>query len=50
MRIVEEYAQRKVDESKRPVVINLDNLGFPIEKIAEIADVSTDFVRNVLSS
>lgn len=49
MRIVEEYAQRKVDESKRAFVINLDKLGFPVEKIAETAEVSSDFVRKVLS-
>jgi hypothetical protein len=49
MKIVEEYAQRKVDQKTRDVVINLDNLGFTIEDIAKTADVSLDFVKKTLS-
>ena len=56
MKIVEDYAQRKVDEakkefekSKRNIVINLDNEGFTISDIAKIADVSLDFVNETLS-
>lgn len=45
MKIVEDYAQRKVDESKRNFVINLDKKGFSIEDIAETAEVSLDFVK-----
>lgn len=49
MKIVEDYAQRKVDESKRNVVINLDKEGYSIKDIARIADVSMDFVSQTLS-
>ncbi len=49
MKIVEDYAQRKVDESKRNFVINLDKEGYGIEDIARIADVSLDFVTQTLS-
>ncbi|WP_296883787.1 hypothetical protein [uncultured Methanobrevibacter sp.] len=49
MKIVEDYAQRKVDESKRNVVINLDKEGYSIKDIARIADVSIDFVSQTLS-
>ncbi|WP_298502047.1 hypothetical protein [uncultured Methanobrevibacter sp.] len=53
MKIVEDYAQRvaqrKVDEFKRNVVINLDEEGCGIEDIARIADVSLDFVNETLA-
>ena len=49
MKIGEDYAQRKVDESKRNVVINLDKEGYSIQDIARIADVSLDFVSQALS-
>lgn len=53
MKIVEDYAQRKaqekVDETKKEFIINLDKEGFKIEKIAETANVSIDFVNEVLA-
>ena len=49
MKIVEDYAQRKVDESKESIVINLCEEGFKIADIARIADVSKDFVKKTLS-
>ena len=54
MKIVEDYAQRKVDESKESIVIesiviNLRKEGFKIVDIARIADVSKDFVKKTLS-
>ena len=53
MKVVEDYAQRvaqrKVDEFKRNVVINLDEEGCGIEDIARIADVSLDFVNETLA-
>lgn len=49
MKIVEDYAQRKVDEAKRQFVINLDKIGFTIEDIAKTADVSPEFVKKALS-
>lgn len=49
MKIVEDYAQRKVDESKRNFVISLDKEGYGIKDIARIADVSLDFVNQTLS-
>ena len=49
MKIVEDYAQRKVDESKR-VLINFNKKGFSLEEIAETAEVSIDFVKQTLSN
>lgn len=49
MKIIEDYAQRKVDEAKKEIIINLDKEGFKIEKIAETANVSIDFVNEVLA-
>ena len=57
MRIVEDYAQRvaqrKVDEKMRErneeIVINLSNEGYGIEDIVRIANVSLDFVKEILS-
>ncbi|WP_296872865.1 hypothetical protein [uncultured Methanobrevibacter sp.] len=49
MKIVEDYAQRKVDESKESIVINLCEEGFKIADIARITDVSKDFVKKTLS-
>ena len=49
MKIVEDYAQRKVDEKTEEFVINLDKEGYGIKDIARIADVSIDFVSQTLS-
>ncbi|MBQ2654261.1 MAG: hypothetical protein IJF83_11940 [Methanobrevibacter sp.] len=53
MKIVEDYAQRvaqrKVDESKRSIVVELDKEGYAINDIARIAKVSVDFVSQTLS-
>jgi hypothetical protein len=49
MKIVEDYAQRKVDESKKRVVINLNNEGYNLTDIARIANVSLDFVERTLA-
>lgn len=49
MKVVEDYAQRKVDEKTKSVVINLDKEGYDIKDIARIADVSLDFVSETLS-
>ena len=49
MKIVEDYAQRKVDESKESIVINLRKEGFKIADIARITDASKDFVKKTLS-
>ena len=49
MKIVEDYAQRKVDERTEKFVINLGKKGFSIEEIAETAEVSIDFVKKILS-
>ena len=49
MKIVEDYAQRKVDEKlnerNEEIVINLKKEGFKLSDIARIADVSKDFVK-----
>ena len=49
MKIVEDYAQRKVDERNEKFVINLKKEGFKLSDIARIADVSKDFVKKTLS-
>ena len=53
MKIVEDYAQRKVDEKleerNMEFVINLDNEGYEISEIARIANVNLDFVKKTLS-
>ena len=49
MKIVEDYAQRKVDESKRNFVISLDKEGFGVADIARIVEVSLDFVNETLA-
>lgn len=49
MKIVEDYAQRKVDEKNKEVVINLDKEGFSVEDIVRIANVSLDFVEKTLA-
>ena len=49
MKIVEDYAQRKVDEKTEEFVINLNKEGYSIQDIARIADVSLDFVSQALS-
>ena len=53
MKIVEDYAQRKVDEEreslKKEFVINLSGAGFKLEDIAKYANVSLEFVNRTLS-
>ncbi len=49
MKIVEDYAQRKVDEKNEKIVINLRKKGFSINEIVETAEVSLDFVKKTLS-
>ena len=53
MKIVEDYAQRKVDEKLKErdeeIVIELDKEGFAVNDIARIAKVSLDFVNQTLS-
>ena len=49
MKIVEDYAQRKVDEFKRNIIINLDKEGYGGADIARIAEVSLDFVNQTLA-
>jgi len=53
MKIVEDYAQRKVDEKLKErdeeIVIELDKEGYAVNDIARIAKVSLDFVNQTLS-
>lgn len=49
MKIIEEYAQRKVDEKTEEFIINLDKKGFSIDEIVETVDVNIDFVKKILS-
>ena len=49
MKIVEDYAQRKINESTEKIIMNLHNEGFKITDIVRITDVSLDFVKKTLS-
>lgn len=49
MKIVEDYAQRKVDERNEEIVTELYKEGFEIKDIARIANLSLDFVEKTLS-
>ena len=49
MKIVEDYAQRKVDEKTEEIVIELDKEGYAVNDIARIVKVSLDFVNQTLS-
>ena len=49
MKIVEDYAQRKVDEKTEEIVRNMDEKGIKKEDIAILAKVSPEFVEKTLS-
>ena len=49
MKVVEDYAQRKVDERNEVFIHKLKQKGFDMKDIAEIVDVSLDFVEKTLS-
>lgn len=49
MKIVEDYAQRKVDEKTEEIVRNMDEKGVKKEDIAILAKVSPEFVEKTLS-
>ena len=49
MKIIEEYAQRKVDEKTEVIIRNLNEEGYGINDIARIVRVSLDFVEKTLA-
>ena len=49
MKIVEEYAQRKIDERNRVLIFDLQKEGYEIEDIARLVRVSIDFVNETLA-
>lgn len=49
MKIVEEYAQRKVDEVKEQTVLNMFEKGFSIVDIVDATKYKLSFVEEVLS-
>ena len=53
MKIVEDYAQRKVDEKLKErneeIVRNMDEKGIKKEDIADLAKVSPEFVEKTLA-
>lgn len=49
MKIIEEYAQRKVEERTREVIKNMYKHGIEKEDIVRIADVTPEFVEKTLS-
>ena len=50
IKIVEEYAQRKVDEVKEQTVLNMFEKGFCIEDIVDVTKYKLSFVKEVLAS
>ena len=49
MKIIEDYANRKVEDSLKSIIINLDEKGFEMGEIARVAEVDLDFVKETLS-
>lgn len=49
LKIIEYRVQRIVEDSLKPVIINLDGEGFEMGEIARIMDVDFDFVKETLS-
>ncbi|WP_298523601.1 hypothetical protein [uncultured Methanobrevibacter sp.] len=49
MKIVEDYAQRKVDERNEEIVRNMDEKGIKKEDIADLAKVSPEFFEKTLA-
>ena len=44
-KIIERLAKNIMEEKLAKIVINLDKQGYMLEAIAELADVSLDFVK-----
>ena len=49
MKIVEDYAQSKVEEDRKQTVIKMFNKGFSIDDIVNITEYNLSFVKEVLS-
>ncbi|MBR3156768.1 MAG: hypothetical protein IKF13_08125 [Methanobrevibacter sp.] len=47
-KIIERLAKTIMEEKLAKIVINLDKQGYMLEAIAELADVSLDFVKKTL--
>lgn len=47
-KIIERLAKNIMEEKLAKIVINLDKQGYMLEVIAELADVSLDFVKKTL--
>ena len=47
-KIIERLAKNIMEEKLAKIVINLDKQGYMLEAIAELADVSLDFVKRTL--
>lgn len=48
-RIIEKLAKNLMEEKLAKIVKNLDKQGYMLEAIAELADVSLDFVKKTLN-
>ena len=48
MKVIEDYAQRKVYKKTEEIIINMSNNGFKIEEIILALNVNEDFVINTL--
>ena len=47
-KIIERLAKNIMEEKLAKILINLDKQGYMLEAIAELADVSLDFVKKTL--
>ena len=47
-KIIERLAKNIMEEKLAKIVINLDKQGYMLEAIAELADVSLEFVKKTL--
>ena len=47
-KIIERLAKNIMEEKLAKIVINLDKQGYMLDAIAELADVSLDFVKKTL--
>ena len=47
-KIIERLAKNIMEEKLAKIVINLDKQGYMLEAIAELADVSLDYVKKTL--
>ena len=50
MKIVEDYAQDKVNEKEREIVINMYNKGLDEVKISDLTGININFIKKTILS